>query len=103
MLDRATMAIPNFKLSWHDLKYSIKVGGKEKEKLSEGESRKYILKGVSGFARNNETCFIMGSSGAGKTTLLNALSDRIENSGDNQVEGDVLINESKKVRQKDFG
>ena len=47
------------------------------------------MKSVSGFARNNETLFIMGSSGAGKTTLLNALCDRIEPTGDAKLSGSV--------------
>jgi ABC-type multidrug transport system ATPase subunit len=103
VLDRNTMAIPNFKLSWNNVEYSIKLEGAAKDALPQGESKKRILKSVSGWARNNETLFIMGSSGAGKTTLLNALCDRIEESKNAKLTGTVQINEVKDVKKKDFG
>ena len=45
----------------------------------------------------------MGASGAGKTTLLNTLCDRISWSKGNRSTGDVLINDTTPVIQKDFG
>lgn len=43
----------------------------------------------------------MGSSGAGKTTLLNILSGQIGSKG--KVEGDVLLNDSVRVTDNNFG
>ena len=45
----------------------------------------------------------MGASGAGKTTLLNLLSDRIKHASNKKIDGDILINESVKLTQNNFG
>mmetsp|Transcript_8049 Transcript_8049/g.7127 ORF Transcript_8049/g.7127 Transcript_8049/m.7127 type:complete len:428 (+) Transcript_8049:232-1515(+) len=47
--------------------------------------------------------FIMGSSGAGKTTLLNALCDRLGRSKKTNLKGEVTLNSTYKVTQKEFG
>jgi ABC-type multidrug transport system ATPase subunit len=47
--------------------------------------------------------FIMGPSGAGKTSLLNALCDRLNTRGRCAFKGDVMVNESLKVKQSNFG
>lgn len=45
----------------------------------------------------------MGASGAGKTTLLNALCDRLDTTGNTQFSGDIRINDTVKVNQRNFG
>lgn len=45
----------------------------------------------------------MGSSGAGKTTLLNALCDRLPKNRTAKLEGEIVVNDTYKVDQKDFG
>jgi ABC-type multidrug transport system ATPase subunit len=45
----------------------------------------------------------MGSSGAGKTSLLNILSDRISNRDGQKVSGDIMINDSLRLKQNVFG
>lgn len=45
----------------------------------------------------------MGSSGAGKTTLLNLLADQIPSTKSSKLEGEVLINDSMRVRDRNFG
>jgi ABC-type multidrug transport system ATPase subunit len=82
------------------LVYSVDIGKKERERLHvpEGEKRKDILKGVSGYAKNGQTLFIMGASGAGKTTLLNVLCDRVMRSNKTKLTGDVMINDEIQVK-----
>jgi len=45
----------------------------------------------------------MGSSGAGKTTLLNIVADQISKNKTSKLSGDVVINDSIKVTQNNFG
>ncbi|KAL4474983.1 hypothetical protein ABPG74_001679 [Tetrahymena malaccensis] len=54
--------------------------------------KKDILKGVSGICKSGEVTAILGSSGAGKTTLLNLLSQRVSNTKQSCVEGEILAN-----------
>ena len=98
---------PPMKLSWKDINYSVKVKYTKKERkegnIEDKTYMKQILKNSSGYVNNGETLFIMGSSGAGKTTLLNVLCDRISHTRSCSLEGEVLINDSYKVSQNDFG
>ncbi|KAJ2582578.1 hypothetical protein IWW49_005601, partial [Coemansia sp. RSA 1797] len=57
-------------LKWDNLTYEVK-------SMTEKDSWRTILHGISGEAHAGDTIAIIGSSGAGKTTLLNALSGRI--------------------------
>ena len=41
--------------------------------ITDSSYDKVLLKEQSGYIKNGEATFIMGSSGAGKTTLLNVL------------------------------
>ena len=104
-LDRESGRIPDFKLVWNNLHYSVKMSDKQRNQLPDSASikRKDILKGVSGYARSGQTLFIMGASGAGKTTLLNVLCDRIVKNANCQLTGDIKINGEIKVKQKTFG
>jgi ABC-type multidrug transport system ATPase subunit len=45
----------------------------------------------------------MGASGAGKTSLMNALSDRINKTADQKLEGKILFNDQAPLTQKLFG
>ena len=95
------------KLSWENISYTIRSKHSKKQMEEFGhESKIYekvILKNQSGYVNSGEAMFIMGSSGAGKTTLLNALCDRLTQSGNTKLKGEVLINDSYPVSQKDFG
>uniref|UniRef100_A0A8D9A8A2 Protein white n=1 Tax=Cacopsylla melanoneura TaxID=428564 RepID=A0A8D9A8A2_9HEMI len=59
-------------------------------KHNRAQSRKHILKNVTGVAYPGELLAIMGSSGAGKTTLLNTLTFR--NSSNVIVSGQRAVN-----------
>lgn len=62
-----------------------------------------ILHDQSGYVNHGETLYIMGASGAGKTTLLNSLCDRVKKSGKFKFTGEVMINDTLSVSQKNFG
>lgn len=98
---------PPMKLSWRDVKYTVRVPYSKKERKENGISDKYynkeILKPQSGYVNSGETLFIMGSSGAGKTSLLNVLCDRITTGRKAKLEGQIMVNDSYPVNQKDFG
>ncbi|CAI2359700.1 unnamed protein product [Moneuplotes crassus] len=95
------------KISWRNLHYTVKAKYSKAQIKDLNTNDKYydkeILKPQSGYIKSGETCFIMGSSGAGKTTLLNALCDRITQNAKCKLEGDILLNDSYPVKQKDFG
>ena len=95
------------KLTWENLTYTVKAKYTKNEKEAMRTDQKYyqkqLIKGVSGYCAAGETLFIMGSSGAGKTTLLNVLSDRVLKNKNNQLEGEIKINDSYPVSKKDFG
>nr|XP_043638291.1 ABC transporter G family member 1-like [Erigeron canadensis] len=71
-------------LTWKDLWVTI----------MDGKPGRFILQGVTGYARPGEILAIMGPSGSGKSTLLDALAGRL-NSNVRQS-GDILINGFKK-------
>lgn len=50
-----------------------------------------------------QTLFIMGASGAGKTSLLNILSDRIPTTGGCVLKKDIMMNDTMKVDDDNFG
>ena len=95
------------KLSWKNVKYTFRVELFKKWMMSQQINNSYfdkdILKTQSGYVNSGETLFIMGSSGSGKTALLNVLCDRITQSKVDKLEGEVKINDSYTVSQKDFG
>ncbi|CAI2360246.1 unnamed protein product [Moneuplotes crassus] len=95
------------KISWSNLHYTVKAKYSKAQSKDLNTKDKYydkeILKPQSGYIKSGETCFIMGSSGAGKTTLLNVLCDRITQNSKCKLEGDILLNDSYPVTQKDFG
>ncbi|CAI2361090.1 unnamed protein product [Moneuplotes crassus] len=95
------------KISWKDLKYTVRTKLTKVQREVQGDGNKIIskeiLKPQSGYIQAGEACFIMGSSGAGKTTLLNALCDRLTNNKKNKIEGQITLNHSHPVTQKDFG
>jgi ABC-type lipoprotein export system ATPase subunit len=39
------------------------------------------------------TTFIMGASGSGKTSLLNLISDRVSNTADRTIKGEIKFND----------
>lgn len=45
----------------------------------------------------------MGASGAGKTSLLNILSERVTSSTKTEVTGEILVNDSLKFDDSNFG
>ncbi|CAI2362086.1 unnamed protein product [Moneuplotes crassus] len=90
------------KISWSNLQYTVRAGPKRWGRRSEMND-KVLLKPQSGYIKPGQTCFIMGSSGAGKTTLLNTLCGRITSSSTAKVEGQVMINDTYPITQKDFG
>ncbi|CAI2358917.1 unnamed protein product [Moneuplotes crassus] len=95
------------KISWKNLRYTVRVQRSRKQMEELGETDKYydkeLLKPQNGFVQNGEAMFIMGSSGAGKTTLLNALCDRLTQNKHCKLEGEVLLNDTYPVTQRDFG
>ncbi|CAI2387656.1 unnamed protein product [Moneuplotes crassus] len=95
------------KLSWTDLSYTVKAQYSKKAMEAQGATQKtyekVLLKKQHGYVNSGEALFIMGSSGAGKTTLLNALCDRLQKTKNYKLEGDILLNNSHPVSQKDFG
>ena len=50
-----------------------------------------------------QALFIMGASGAGKTSLLNILSGRTNKEGGSKVEGQIMINDTLKFDEENFG
>lgn len=50
-----------------------------------------------------QTLFIMGASGAGKTSLLNILSDRISTDNGARLEKNIMVNDTMKVDDSNFG
>ena len=76
-------------LEWKNIEFTINLSKAKKEE----ESKKCLLKNISGIAKPGELVAIMGSSGAGKTTLLNTLAGRIwiKNKKD-ELKGSVLVN-----------
>ena len=76
---KAKMARNPVKLTFTDLKYSVKLKYDQEQAKIHGKTEYMhpIVKGVSGYAMPGQTLFIMGASGAGKTSLLNILSKRI--------------------------
>jgi len=95
------------KLSWSNLKYTVKAKHSKQQMeefgFTEKNYDKVLLKTQSGYVNSGEAMFIMGSSGAGKTTLLNALCDRLTLDRNNKREGEIVINDTYHVSQKDFG
>jgi len=98
---------PPMKLSWKNVTYKVQVKYTKKERkelgITETHYDKVILKEQDGYVNHGETLFIMGSSGAGKTTLLNVLADRITQNRRSKLGGEILVNDSYPVSQKDFG
>ena len=45
----------------------------------------------------------MGASGAGKTSLLNILSDRVSTANGAKLNGDIMINDTMRMDDKNFG
>ncbi|MED6225326.1 ATP-binding cassette sub- G member 1, partial [Stylosanthes scabra] len=69
-------------LTWKDLWVSASMGRKR--------GIKYILQGLTGYAKPGQLLAIMGPSGCGKSTLLDALAGRL---GSNTIQtGDILVN-----------
>jgi ABC-type multidrug transport system ATPase subunit len=101
------LKVPPMKLSWKDVTYKVKMkySKKEKEMFNTDDKfyEKEILKPQHGYVDSGETLFIMGSSGAGKTTLLNALCDRISENRNSKITGEIMVNDTHPVSQKDFG
>jgi ABC-type multidrug transport system ATPase subunit len=66
----------------------------EEQKQGLGAEKPFkVLKNLTGHALPGQTMYIMGASGAGKTSLMNALSDRINKSGKQKIEGQILFND----------
>lgn len=93
------------KLTFDNLEFEVNVKYSKEEALKLGKSmgRQKIIKNVSGFALPGESLYIMGSSGAGKTSLLNILSDRISDRDGMKVTGDIMINDTLRLKQHVFG
>ncbi|KAL5263101.1 hypothetical protein ACHWQZ_G008494 [Mnemiopsis leidyi] len=89
-------------LSWEDIRVSAPVGSggvlpclrSKKNK----DSKKQILKGVSGICKPGTFMAIMGASGAGKTTLLNTLA--MKNDPKLDETGSILVNGKPLTRRK---
>ena len=95
------------KLSWKNVSYEVDIKYSKREmkekNLTDSHYSKTILRDQAGYINSGETLFIMGSSGAGKTTLLNVLCDRITKSKRARVSGEITVNDTYPVTQKDFG
>lgn len=50
-----------------------------------------------------QSLYIMGASGAGKTSLLNILSERVTSTTNTKVTGDIIVNDSLKFDDSNFG
>ena len=55
-------------------------------------SRKEILKNLSGVFKSGTATAILGASGGGKTSLLNVLSGKIQNAGNVKLSGEIKAN-----------
>ncbi|XP_050304977.1 protein scarlet isoform X2 [Anthonomus grandis grandis] len=71
-------------LAWNDLTVQAK------HKYNGRRGYKRIINSVTGALKAGSLAALMGASGAGKSTLMSALAYR--QTGDMQVEGDILIN-----------
>ncbi|KAL4512209.1 hypothetical protein ABPG72_005211 [Tetrahymena utriculariae] len=69
-------------ITFKDIKYTVKTS----------KGPKQLLKGVSGICKSGKINAILGSSGAGKTTLLNVLCQRVANTKNQNLEGQILAN-----------
>nr|XP_025647593.1 ABC transporter G family member 11-like [Arachis hypogaea] len=63
--------------------------------VADGNKRKPILQGLTGYAQPGKLLAIMGPSGCGKSTLLDALSGRLSSSV--KQTGKILINGHKQA------
>lgn len=50
-----------------------------------------------------QTLCIMGASGAGKTSLLNVLAERFSKQSNIEVSGDIVVNDTLKLDDDNFG
>ena len=89
------------KLTFTDLKYTVRVENKEKNTKSRYRDE-VILKSASGYMLPGQTHYIMGASGAGKTTLLNALSGRIKVDSNCRLTGERLLNDCVPLNTSSF-
>ncbi|EAR86554.2 lipid transporter family ABC domain protein (macronuclear) [Tetrahymena thermophila SB210] len=64
-------------------------------------TKRQVLRGVSGISKKGQINVIMGSSGAGKTTLLNLLCCRAENTSKVSIKGEIRAN-GKEYNSNDF-
>ncbi|KAL4512256.1 hypothetical protein ABPG72_005258 [Tetrahymena utriculariae] len=67
---------------WNDITYQVKYQN----------TKRQVLKGVSGICKKGQVNVIMGSSGAGKTTLLNLLCCRADNTAQVSIKGEIRAN-----------
>ena len=81
------------KLTWKDVSFSVVQKHKQSFCKQQTKSELHILKSVSGYAMPGTTTFIMGASGSGKTSLLNLISDRVRNSADRTIKGEIKFND----------
>ena len=100
---KCKMARNPVKLTFDDLKYSVKLKHEEQQPDGTKEYMHPIIKGVSGYALPGQTLFIMGASGAGKTSLLNILSKRISPTASNELSGQQYFNDELEVTDDNFG
>ncbi|KAL6573667.1 ATP-binding cassette sub- G member 1 [Orobanche hederae] len=76
-------SLPGIHLTWKDLSVTAL------------DSRRHILRGLTGYVRPTEVLAIMGPSGCGKSTLLDALAGRLDSN--TRQKGDILINGRKQT------
>ena len=99
--------VDSMKLSWSNLSYTVTCSYSKQEmqmkNITEAKYQKQILKNESGYVNHGEALFIMGPSGAGKTSLLNALCDRLVVNNNCKLTGEIKINDSLVVSQRNFG